>query len=40
MAELAVGALTEPRSVAVTSGAEHVRTYAPEEGDHKHFCER
>jgi hypothetical protein len=36
----AVGALTEPRSVTVTAGAEHVRTYAPEAGHHKHFCER
>lgn len=34
----ATGAITQPHSVAVTAGQQHVRTYEPEVGFHKQFC--
>lgn len=34
----AVSALTQPGSVTITEGADHIRTYAPESGFHKQFC--
>jgi hypothetical protein len=36
----AVGAITQPGSVAVTEGVELLRTYEPETGFAKQFCER
>jgi hypothetical protein len=36
----AAGAIVQPRSVAVTEGREHIRTYEPESGFQKQFCGR